>query len=54
MDALVDLKEIKDSGLVVYRGGMYGRVIKVGQKNFGIEDVVQQNIDINYFANART
>lgn len=52
VDALVDLKEIKDSGLIAYRGGMYGRVIKVGQKNFGIEDVVQQNIDINYFANA--
>lgn len=52
VDALVDLKEIKDSGLIVYRGGMFGRVIKVGQKNFGIEDVVQQNIDINYFANA--
>lgn len=52
VDALVDLKEIKESGLIVYRGGMYGRVIKVGQKNFGIEDVVQQNIDINYFANA--
>ena len=51
VDALVDLKEIKDSGLIVYRGGMFGRVIKVGQKNFGIEDVVQQNIDINYFAN---
>lgn len=27
-------------------------VIKIGQKNFGIEDAVQQNIDINYFANA--
>ena len=52
VDALVDLKEIKDSGLIVYRGGMFGRVIKVGQKNFAIEDVVQQNIDINYFANA--
>ncbi|MCM1236950.1 MAG: DNA topoisomerase, partial [Ruminococcus flavefaciens] len=52
IDALVDLKEIKDSGLIAYRGGMYGRVIKVGQKNFGIEDAVQQNIDINYFANA--
>lgn len=52
VDALVDLKEIKDSGLVVYRGGMFGRVIKVGQKNFAIEDVVQQNVDINYFANA--
>lgn len=52
VDVLVDLKEIKDSGLIVYRGGMFGRVIKIGQKNFGIEDVVQQNIDINYFANA--
>ena len=52
VDALVDLKEIKDSGLIVYRGGMFGRVIKVGQKNFAIEDVVQQNVDINYFANA--
>ena len=52
VDALIDLKEIKDNGLLGYGGGMYGRVIKVGQKNFGIEDVVQQNIDINYFANA--
>ncbi|MCM1438747.1 MAG: DUF87 domain-containing protein [Roseburia sp.] len=52
IDAIVDLKEIKDSGLIAYKGGIYGRVIKVGQKNFGIEDVVQQNIDINYFANA--
>lgn len=50
--ALVDLKDISENGLVTYRGGMYGRVIKIGQKNFGIEDVVQQNIDINYFANA--
>ena len=52
VNALIDLKEIKDNGLLGYGGGMYGRVIKVGQKNFGIEDVVQQNIDINYFANA--
>ena len=52
VDALIDLKELKDNGLLGYGGGMYGRVIKVGQKNFGIEDVVQQNIDINYFANA--
>lgn len=52
VDELIDLKEIRQSGLLVFRGGMYGRVIKVGQKNFGIEDVVQQNIDINYFANA--
>lgn len=52
VDSIVDLKEIKESGLIAFKGGMYGRVIKVGQKNFGIEDVIQQNIDINYFANA--
>ena len=51
-DSLVGLKEIKTNGLLAYSGGMYGRVIKVGQKNFGIEDVVQQNIDINYIGGA--
>lgn len=52
IDTLVALKEIKDNGLLVYNGGAYGRVIKVGQKNFGIEDITEQNIDINYLANA--
>ncbi len=50
--ALYNLKSIKDNGLIEYDNGYYGRVIKIGQKNFGIEDVVQQNVDINYFANA--
>lgn len=52
VDALLNLKDIKENGLIEYSGGYFGRVIKVGQKNFGIEDVVQQNIDIDYFANA--
>lgn len=52
VDSLVALKDVKDNGLIEYNNGSYGRVIKLGQKNFGIEDVVQQNIDINYFANA--
>ena len=52
IDTLLGLKEIKTNGLLAYSGGMFGRVIKVGQKNFGIEDVVQQNIDIGYIANA--
>ena len=52
VDALLNLKDIKENGLIEYSGGYYGRVIKVGQKNFGIEDVVQQNIDIDYLANA--
>ena len=52
VDALLNLKDIKENGLIEYSGGYFGRVIKVGQKNFGIEDVVQQNNDIDYLANA--
>ena len=52
VDVLIPLKGIKENGLIEYAGGSFGRVIKIGQKNFGIEDEVQQNIDINYFANA--
>ena len=52
IDTLVSLKDIKENGLLEYNNGYYGRVIMVGQKNFGIEDIVQQNIDINYLANA--
>ena len=49
---ITELSDIKDNGLLVYKNGCYGRVIKVGQKNFKIEDEQQQNIDIDYFANA--
>ena len=52
MESLFGLKEIKENGLIEYNTGFHGRVIKIGQKNFGIEDVVQQNIDIEYLANA--
>ena len=52
MDTLMELTEIRENGLLVYKGGNFGRVIKVGQKNFKIEDEMQQDIDIDYFANA--
>lgn len=52
VSALMGLKELRENGLLVYANGYYGRVIKIGQKNFGIEDEAQQDIDINYFANA--
>ncbi len=52
IDVICELKEIKENGLLVYNGGYFGRVIKLGQKNFKIEDEMQQNIDIDYFANA--
>ena len=50
--ALESERHQRKNGLIEYSGGYFGRVIKVGQKNFGIEDVVQQNIDIDYLANA--
>ena len=52
IETLFGFKELKDNGLIDYNGGYHGRVIKVGQKNFGIEDVREQNIDIEYLANA--
>ena len=52
VESLIGLKELKENGQIEYYNGFYGRVVKVGQKNFGIEDVVQQNIDIEYLANA--
>ena len=52
IETLFGFKGLKDNGLIDYNGGYHGRVIKVGQKNFGIEDVREQNIDIEYLANA--
>ena len=52
IDNRLHLKEIKKNGLLVYKNGFYGRVIQIGQKNFKIETEIQQDIDIEYFANA--
>ncbi len=52
MEALCDLERIKPNGLLVYKGGYFGRVIKLGQKNFKIEDEQQQDVDIEHLANA--
>ena len=51
IDALIGIKNIKDNGVIEYADS-YSRVLKIGQKNFGVEDVYQQNADINHFANA--
>ena len=52
LDDKINLKEIRADGLLVYKNGFYGRVIQIGQKNFKIETEIQQDIDIEYFANA--
>lgn len=50
--SLIEIKEIRDNGLIVYKDRYIGRVIRLGQKNFKIEDEEQQDIDIDYFAGA--
>lgn len=52
MDALIGIKAIQENGIVEYDNGYFGRIMKIGQKNFGIEDIAEQNIDIECFANA--
>jgi len=52
VDTLLGLVCVKDDGIIEYNNGFYGRVIKIGQKNFGIEDEYQQDMDIEYFASA--
>ena len=52
VDAITELKAIKENGILVYKNGCFGRVVKIGQKNFKIEDETQQDIDVEYFANA--
>jgi hypothetical protein len=52
IDNLTGLKAIRENGLLEFYGGAYGRAVKIGQKNFGIEDLYRQNLDISYFANA--
>lgn len=46
---IITLKGIKENGIIEYQNGYYGRVIKIGQKNFGMEDEVEQDIDIHFF-----
>ena len=48
IDSLILLKSIKENGIIEYQNGYYARVIKIGQKNFGMEDEIEQDIDIRF------
>lgn len=52
LNKLFMLKRVDKNGLIEFTDGSYGKVIKIGQKNFGLENVEEQDIDINYFSNA--
>lgn len=49
INAIISLKQIKENGVIEYQNGYFGRVIKIGQKNFGMEDEAEQDIDIHFF-----
>ncbi len=52
VESLTALKEIREDGCVEYAGGWYGRAIRIGQKNFGIEEDYRQNMDIDCLSRA--
>ena len=52
IDKLMNILEISDNGSIRFDNESIGMVIKLGQKNFGMEDTVEQDIDIAYFASA--
>ena len=49
IDRLMPFKDISEKGVIEY-DGYFGVVIEVGQKEFGIEDEFQQNLDIDSLA----
>lgn len=52
IDKLMNILEISDNGSIRFDNESSGMVIKLGQKNFGMEDTLEQDIDIAYFASA--
>ncbi len=52
MNKLFLLEEIDEQGVIKFTDNKYAKVLKIGQKNFGIEDIEEQDLDINYFSNA--
>lgn len=51
IDSLMPFKDINEQGVIIY-DNYYAVVLEVGQKEFGIEDDYQQDIDIDTLAQA--
>jgi len=49
INKIVIVKDINDEGIIQYFNNTYSRVIKIGQKNFLIQDEENQELDIEYF-----
>ena len=47
---ILNIHSINSDGVISYNNNMYAKVLSVSQKNFLMEDIEQQDMDINYFA----
>lgn len=52
INKLINIKDITEKGIVVFHNETFAMGIKIGQKNFSIEDLNEQDTDILYLANA--
>ena len=52
IEGMLGISAIKDNGVLVYRNGYFGKVLRIGQKNYYIEDEETQNADVECFADA--
>ena len=52
LDKLISFKNISQDGVITYNDNTISKVLKIGQKNFGIENQYEQDNDIELFANA--
>ena len=52
IEGLLGIRDLRQNGTLVYQGGYFGKVLRLGQKNYYIEDEDSQNADVECFANA--
>ena len=52
IEGLLGIRDLRPNGTLVYQGGYFGKVLRLGQKNYYIEDEDTQNADVECFANA--
>lgn len=52
LDKLITIKKINKDGVICYHDNSLAKVLRIGQKNFGIENQYEQDNDIEFFASA--
>lgn len=52
LDKILTIKNISSDGVISYHDNVVSKVIRIGQKNFGIENQFEQDNDIDFFGGA--